>query len=142
MKHIKLLILTLTFTLALSSCAGIPLTQEQVAKLDFGPEPKNYEQMAKDYYTNILKDPESARFKDFSKPAKGYSQSMMGTHAGYLVTFEVNAKNSYGGYTGFQSHNVIINGDRVIGEAMPSAWGGDGFAWTEVETGRATASKK
>jgi hypothetical protein len=33
---------------------------------------------------------------------------------GYLVNVEVNAKNSFGGYTGSKPYMVLFSGDRIV----------------------------
>ena len=49
-----------------------------------------------------LKDPESAQFRKFRKVSDGE------------ICGEVNAKNSYGGYTGFSAFIYFVKDDRAI----------------------------
>lgn len=64
---------------------------------------------------SILKDPESARYT-FQPTFKGYSQdgsmsdSSGGVRYGYVAPVLVNAKNSYGGYTGNQQYVFMFSG--------------------------------
>ena len=62
-----------------------------------------------------LKDPTSAIFQH--KPCyKGYMGGGLFSpkEYGYLQTGLVNAKNSYGGYTGFYKYNTLIRNDKVV----------------------------
>ena len=54
-----------------------------------------------------LKDPESAKFRDIKIAIKPYD--VTGTKTAYAICGEVNAKNSYGGYTGFEGFVVENN---------------------------------
>lgn len=94
---------------ALSACATPP-TAQQVASADYGPFPDSYQETIKTYMASVLKDPDSARF-DFSRtPVKawyGYGEKTFG----WATCAGVNAKNSYGGYTGSQpSYFFMRNG--------------------------------
>lgn len=54
-----------------------------------------------------LKDPESARFRGIKIATKPYDTAR--TKSAYAICGEVNAKNSYGGYTGFEGFVVENN---------------------------------
>jgi hypothetical protein len=69
----------------------------------------NAEKAATAYITNILKDPDSARFHFPLSPKAGVLNAMTITRSGYFLCGEVNAKNSYGGYTGFKTFMVIFS---------------------------------
>lgn len=60
-----------------------------------------------------LKDPDSARFGRFSKPRKEYLYENSKPVYGYSVCAEINAKNSYGGYTGSQTYWFLIRNEII-----------------------------
>lgn len=74
------------------------------------------QESAKATVASKLKDPESARFGDI--------WAMQGTNGKRSVCGYVNAKNSYGGYTGqkmFSANNahVIMEGNDLVGRLLP-----------------------
>lgn len=81
---------------------------------DYGSYPTNYEQLIKTSFANSLKDPDSARYGRFSKPRK--EQIIRNNQAiyGYSVCAPVNAKNSYGGYTGTHTHWFFIRDGQIV----------------------------
>jgi len=115
LNKLKLPFVILTILL-LGGCAGAFKRPDPSA--DFGPPPQNYEQAIKDYFEVILKDPESARHR-FGTPQKAYANEGLAyggdvSWYGWLVDVDVNAKNSFGGYTGGKPYMVFFKGDRVI----------------------------
>ncbi|WP_329697838.1 hypothetical protein [Pseudomonas sp.] len=65
-----------------------------------------------------LKDPDSAKY-GFGSVYQGY---MVGSvfegrklEAGYLLDVTVNAKNSYGGYTGAKPYKFLLRNDQIVG---------------------------
>lgn len=95
----------------LGGCAGLaPLPPNP----DFGPPPVAYEESIKAHMETMLKDPESARYR-FGQPRKGYANRGMAyggqvLFVGYVVPVQVNAKNSFGGYTGFKPYQALVYG--------------------------------
>ena len=81
---------------------------------DYGAHPENYEAIVKKLFSGLLKDPYSAEYSWVVKPTKSYR--LPKTHAafeklaahGYAVCVNVNAKNSYGGYTGNSLYWILI----------------------------------
>lgn len=76
---------------------------------------------AKDAIRRVLKDPDSAQFRDagqFFKTLYDFGLSAYGNYEPlWAMCIEVNAKNSYGGYTGYQNWLVKFrNGHAVSGE--------------------------
>jgi hypothetical protein len=62
----------------------------------------------------LLKDPVSAQYR-FSEPRKGLLKPWSGgKFYGYLVLTAINAKNSYGGYTGFKNAMFVIRNGQVV----------------------------
>jgi hypothetical protein len=59
------------------------------------------------FVKNQMKDPESTQFKGLALVSRTTKQGVEQT----IVTGELNAKNSYGGYVGFYTFNVSIGGN-------------------------------
>jgi hypothetical protein len=87
---------------------------------NYGRYPSNYEQLVKEYIISQLIDPFSAVIQ-VSKPKKAYANSplMYGGNVvwyGYIVNASVNAKNRYGGYTGWKLWEVPVQEDGLSKE--------------------------
>lgn len=110
----------LIFSLTLLSTALIGCTSNLArpgASADYGKPPENYEGIIKEHFEAQLKDPDSARYI-FSNPVKAYGNEgiLYGggiRWAGYLVKVEVNAKNSFGGYVGYEPYLVLFSGNAI-----------------------------
>lgn len=84
---------------------------------DYGEFPSDYEAIIKAYLEKTLKDPESARYGEFTKPEK--DQAIANVHErralyGYVSCVDINAKNSYGGYTGAKRTWFLIHDGKVV----------------------------
>lgn len=85
------------------------------------PEYENAKSQAKDAIQRFLKDPGSAQFRDstpFFKTLYNFGLASAGNPEPlWAMCIEVNAKNSYGGYTGYQNWLVKFrNGTAVRNE--------------------------
>ncbi len=87
----------LVVSLLLSGCYSA--TEADFQKVSI---PAHIEKSARDQVQYALKDPSSAQFRNI----RGYSFS--GPGGGYVVCGEVNGKNSFGGYTGFQPFRTNV----------------------------------
>ncbi len=99
----------------LLGCAGGAMFEPLPPNTDFGTLQSNYEQVVKTQMEASLKDPESARYR-FGTPRKAHANWGLidggkVRWVGYLVPFEVNARNSYGGYVGFKPQMALFWGD-------------------------------
>lgn len=106
-------IISILFILTLStSCATTAVSQKEIDMADFGQPPVNYEYDIKNLMSNLLKDPNSAIY-EFGAPKKGYTKDGWGAggkiHFGYVVPVYVNAKNSYGGYSGKKLYYYLFS---------------------------------
>lgn len=109
------LVLAVLAILLLNGCALMNRpSPEQIAKADYGTFPFDYQVIVKEYMDTVLKDPSSAQYSDWRGPDQGYVSNMNGAFFGYRVCVFVNAKNSYGGYTGKQPHAFVIKNNTVI----------------------------
>jgi hypothetical protein len=104
----------------MAGCASGP-TPQDIARADYGTPvgQQQAEERIKQYFNGTLKDPYSAQYQ-FSQVEKGYVVGSAfegkGLSAGYLISVNVNAKNSYGGYTGNKGYQFLFqNGVLVKG---------------------------
>src|ERR1700719_4439914 len=120
MKTINLLKLT-ALALLLAACADVPPTPEQVSTIGYGaPLPGNYKVLIVDYLNTHLKDPYSAVVMWKYTPVQAWvrnapiegSQLIMG----WKVVCLVNAKNGYGGFTGYVPYLFMIRDGAIIFE--------------------------
>lgn len=84
---------------------------------DYGVYPADYEALVKAHMEATLKDPESARYSNFSKPRKEHIITNVGAKEaayGYSVCVLVNAKNSYGGYTGNHQYWFFMRDGKIM----------------------------
>lgn len=71
--------------------------------------PPDWQALVKKAISAKLKDPDSAQFKFEGKPVKGN----VGHGEKWMTTVEVNAKNSFGGYTGYKTWAIAIKNGEV-----------------------------
>ena len=107
--------LTGSFSLLLVACADLPqptpieISMSNVRSADYGTYPEHYEQQIHQYLNDTLLDPDRAKIR-IAPPRKVFKiyetddrPSQPKYYPCYLVCAEVNAKNTYGGYTGWQT---------------------------------------
>ena len=90
-----------------------PPTKEEILAADYGAFPTNYQEVIKKYVSTNLKDPESARYEFLTQPSRGYLL-IHGRKFGWTACVSVNAKNSYGGYSGSDRGLLLLQGDKVV----------------------------
>lgn len=98
-----------------SGCVST-LSTDDLANADYGSnlDYMDCKSIAESIVASNLKDPSSAQFRN-SRCFKGYVRGILtGTQFGWLQTGEVNGKNSFGGYVGFTSYQVLIRNGRVV----------------------------
>lgn len=111
------------FALIFVLFAGCTTTPALDKTADYGPTPTNAQAVIQSYFAQILKDPESVRYTGWTEPTKGYVRGPM--YKGYPLTYgwlvgvNVNAKNSYGGYTGFKKYTFLMRGDLIAEQIAP-----------------------
>lgn len=111
MKHILIIALLSLLTACTSAF------QKPDASANYGNPPLAYEETIKAYFSNVLKDPESAKYK-FGNPVRAYANNGLAyggkvAWVGYMVEVQINAKNSYGGYVGYKPHMVLFTGNAI-----------------------------
>ena len=88
---------------------------------DHGPFPEDYEEIVKNHFTDRLKDPDSAKYSDFRAPKPNFlivNKFEKAAQYGYVVCVHINAKNSYGGYTGKKLAWTFIRDGAVVESAI------------------------
>jgi len=104
---------------------------------DFGPRPPaNHEETEKNLVLERLKDPESARFKSVDKIKNTAIQTGFASPTPVLVwitAIGVNAKNGYGGYTGFQYYGFAWKDNKVIAISSPAESLDGAVYWNYIE---------
>jgi hypothetical protein len=122
--------------LLMTGCAQPP-TQQEMNQMDYGPYPSDYKGAVERYLRNVLKDPDSARVEYVRGPGKQYQKMGPlfggGVTAGYGVCAWVNARNSYGGYTGAKLSWFMVKNGRVIQSAISTTR--DSFETIQAEKG-------
>lgn len=114
-SHRLRLALALSVACVLPGCVTLPTPQEQAAAYYGDPiAQQDAERLAVAFLHSHLKDPDSAQY-EWRPVQKSYLQDSMiaggARHYGYVLGGAVNAKNSYGGYTGATAFFfVFLNG--------------------------------
>ncbi len=98
----------------LSGCLSNPTIVEST-NADYGPQPSKelYESKIIAFQEGRLKDPESAKYQ-FSPPKKGWCKFNGKVNFGWIIDYKLNAKNSYGGYTGAKPQFAFIKNDTAF----------------------------
>ncbi len=110
----RVIIVTIFALLFLNACASEP-KPEELAAADYGTYPDNYVQIVKDYLGRALKDPSSAQYGDFTTPRKYWmGGGLTPRQFGYMTCATYNAKNSFGGYVGYETDLFLIKNGMVI----------------------------
>jgi hypothetical protein len=110
--------------LVAAGCAGPP-TAEELAAADFGAliSQENAESLADAWLDNYLKDPFSAQ-KRWQPLERGWIREAPidggSLIFGYRLAGEINAKNSFGAYTGFKTYIFMIRNGEMVGVYQPS----------------------
>ena len=113
-------------------CQPASAKEPDISNLDFGVSPQDPLEIAKVLMASELKDPDSAQYR-WKDTYMGYCKAgwIKGggdklDWYGWASTIEVNAKNSFGGYTGFQPYTILYRDQsavKVIQGAMFGAYG-------------------
>jgi hypothetical protein len=78
--------------------------------------PSNWQAVVKDALSGRFMDPGSVQYKFLSDPVK---RTIDGEER-WLLGVDINAKNAFGGYTGFQVWTIVIQNGKVVStEIMP-----------------------
>jgi hypothetical protein len=118
-----------------AGCSTAPIAgSPELKTADYGSPPvEGYKETVVSSITFVLKDAESARY-EFREPYRAwfhvqgiFAGKYRGTIYGYTVPVFVNAKNSYGGYTGFKEYKFFFSDNELI------AWKGEEGVWRHIQ---------
>jgi len=85
----------------------------EIASADFGSYPSDYKNVIESYMAQQLKDPYSAQYDCLNQPIRAWN-GWRGVEFGYAVCVNINAKNSFGAYTGSSPYYFMINNEQIV----------------------------
>lgn len=94
------------------------------SKDSYGAYPNDYQNIVKSYMSQQLKDPDSAKYLNFREPKKYLKIVNVKNRVailGYSTCVDINAKNSYGGYTGSKRYWFFIRDGNIVDSLNPEA---------------------
>lgn len=98
-----------------AGCAQIKApTDAEAAAADYGAFPSDFEAVVRRFNAGRLKDPGSAQYTGWTEPQTYWFGTRDTSTYGYLVCVALNAKNAYGGYTGFRTDGYLLRGGSVV----------------------------
>ena len=103
--------------LALLAACQSPLpTREELAALDYGPRPEDYEKIARDYLRTRLVEPDFALIEFKAGPAPLYQKDtvLRERQYGWAVCVMINDKDRRGAYEGFYAMVLYIREGKVV----------------------------
>ena len=125
-------ILLVCLSIFLAACATQP-TKEEALNADYGamPTTADFVSTVESEIRRRMKDPDSAKFQYPFHAQKGWYQPPFGKrYFGWWTCGLVNAKNSFGGYTGFGYFLAVYNGGRVVYVNLEEK--GESVDWTRA----------
>lgn len=103
----------------ISGSAGVNWANQNPGQL---PDYENSRQQAEVAIKDLLKDPDSAQFRNwtpFFKTLYNYGLSAAGNYEPlWTICVEVNAKNSYGGYAGHSWYYVKFRNGKPVNDSL------------------------
>ncbi len=120
-----------SLSLLLAACASpmVDISMQSIRSADYGIYPKDYRQRIRQHLNRTLLDGGSARVNITMPPKKIFEITRdweprrgdyLKTRTYYLVCIEINAKNAYGGYTGWQTQTYEFENGRMKSDAVVS----------------------
>jgi len=138
MRHVFIIFSAAAVAFSLAAC-GVAYQQERSEILrsarteTFGPPPPaDYRDTGEAFIKRLLKDPESARFEWIGEPRhEAIQPAFASPHATpvWVTPVRVNARNSFGGYTGFEPFALAWKNGKIVAYIS----GEHGFGNTSVD---------
>jgi hypothetical protein len=94
-----------------------PPSAQQLAAVGYGaPLTIDYKKAIEVLFFDKLKDPLSAQYVLAVKPEPWWTVDYIGgtLHTGYAIRFQLNSKNSYGGYIGFRKWLALFRDNQIV----------------------------
>lgn len=100
----------------LAGCQSPLPTREELAVLDYGPRPEDYEKIVRDYLRTRLVEPDFAliEFKAGPKPLYQKETVLRARQYGWAVCVMINDKDRRGAYEGFYPMVLYIREGKVV----------------------------
>jgi hypothetical protein len=100
----------------LAGCQSQPLSREELAALDYGPRPEDYEKIVRDYLRTRLVEPDFAliEFKAGPKPLYQKETVLRERQYGWAVCVLINDKDRRGANEGFYPMVLYIRQGKVV----------------------------
>lgn len=119
---LRVAVVLLSVLAALASASGPKPPVEDgwrppVTGVDYGAYPSHYEDTVKAWIAGNLKDPDSVRYRRISRPRQEHAivnQFRREAVYGYSVCVEYNARNSFGGYGGFETQWFLLRDGQIV----------------------------
>jgi len=107
---------TVLAVVSLAACQSPLPTREEIASLDYGPRPENYEKIVRDHLRTRLVEPDFAmiQFKTEPRPLYQRNTVLRDRQYGWAVCVMVNDKDRRGAYEGFYPMVLYIRGGKVV----------------------------
>jgi hypothetical protein len=103
---------SLAIALPILGCSTPPPSPQELAAAEYGPYPAQYQAKIATYLQTTLKDPESARISTPFAPKKTFAGLNKPVY-GWGTCMGVNAKNSFGGYTGTKIYFFLFRDGEI-----------------------------
>ena len=112
----KVFTATVLAVVSLIGCQSPQPTREQIAALDYGPRPDNYEKIIRDYLSNRLVEPDFAlvEFKAGPKPLYQKDTVFRDWQYGWAVCVTINDRDRRGAYEGVYPMVLYIRDGKVV----------------------------
>ena len=100
----------------LAGCQSPLPTREELAVLDYGPRPEDYEKIVRDHLRTRLVEPDFAliEFKAGPKPLYQKETVLRARQYGWAVCVMINDKDQRGAYEGFYPMVLYIRDGKVV----------------------------
>ncbi len=102
---------------SLAGCQSPPPSREEIAALDYGPRPENYEQVARDYLETRLVAPEFAIIQFKTEPRPLYQKNAVfwrDRQYGWAICLMVRDKDRRGAYEEPYPMVLYLRGGKVV----------------------------
>jgi hypothetical protein len=121
----------------LAACQSPPLTPEQIAALDYGPRPQNYEEIVREFLKARVNDPDFALIEVKAGPAPLYQRETLSRRHeyGWAVCVFVHQREERGGYVGYPMTLYIREG-RVVARDGGGLERAAGLRYAHAQCGR------
>ena len=111
MRRLTLAAVSALLLAIMPGCVSAP-TQAEFEAADFGPYPEDSREIIEAYMRARLKDPNNAQYEWGHAPQRAYYR-LGGLTYGCVICVRVNARNSFGGYTGPKVYYFLIRDGRI-----------------------------